>query len=360
MIGAIFFFPFHHLFTRLGFWLDDIFFPDYRLQPVKKPVFIIGNPRSGSTLLQRVIAKDVHNFTCMRTWEIYFAPSITQRKIFQFLARMDNLVGSPLQKVMGRWDKKILGQTTIHEMGLWEPEEDEGILLHIWGSYFFFVAFPIPELLPPYAFFDERIPIEEKNRIMEFYKKCVKKHLYYHGGDRVFLAKNPYFSGKIESILRFFPDARFIYMVRNPLEVLPSTMTWWSYLWHVTSDPLEKYPFSDLISKESQYRYSYPLKFLEKLPQNQYIILGYEDLIASVDRSVNDVYATFGMQMKDVFERLLQKESQMAQQYQSNNTYTLEETGFSRQQVLEDFADVFERFGFDTGEQEEERELIEA
>lgn len=40
------------------FLLDDILFAGYRSVEVKEPVFIVGVPRSGSTHLLRVLARD--------------------------------------------------------------------------------------------------------------------------------------------------------------------------------------------------------------------------------------------------------------------------------------------------------------
>jgi len=47
------------VFVISSFWvtnfifrfLDEIFYPDYKKQKIEKPVFIIGNPRSGTTFL---------------------------------------------------------------------------------------------------------------------------------------------------------------------------------------------------------------------------------------------------------------------------------------------------------------------
>ena len=44
-------FPFYNLVTWICLLLDDILFPQYRRQEIKDPTFIIGNFRSGSTLL---------------------------------------------------------------------------------------------------------------------------------------------------------------------------------------------------------------------------------------------------------------------------------------------------------------------
>ena len=47
----------------------------------------------------------------------------------------------------------------------------------------------------------------------------------YATGKKYFVAKNPAFSPKIATLMEFFPDARIIYLVRNPLDMLPSTIS---------------------------------------------------------------------------------------------------------------------------------------
>ena len=63
------------------FFLDDIFFPGHKTQPIDKPLFILGNFRSGSTFLHRLLSRD-NNFTSLTIWDIYLAPSVTQKKTY--------------------------------------------------------------------------------------------------------------------------------------------------------------------------------------------------------------------------------------------------------------------------------------
>ncbi|MCA2002391.1 MAG: sulfotransferase, partial [Chloroflexi bacterium] len=72
------------------FWLDDILFPDYKKQVIEKPLFILGNLRSGSTFLHRLLSRDSQTSTSLTTWDIYLTPSVTQKKITRFVARLDN------------------------------------------------------------------------------------------------------------------------------------------------------------------------------------------------------------------------------------------------------------------------------
>src|SRR5690554_2985106 len=80
--------PIHQLLTFICFHLDELFFPAYRQQEIKAPVFVVGNFRSGSTLLQRLLAKD-SQFTSMNVAEIYIAPTIMQRKFWGLLDWLD-------------------------------------------------------------------------------------------------------------------------------------------------------------------------------------------------------------------------------------------------------------------------------
>ena len=71
------------------FWLDDMLFPEYKNCSIEKPLFILGNLRSGSTFLHRLLSRDAETFTSLTTWDIYLTPSVTQKKITLFFARLD-------------------------------------------------------------------------------------------------------------------------------------------------------------------------------------------------------------------------------------------------------------------------------
>ncbi|HRQ33450.1 MAG TPA: hypothetical protein PLM89_10165, partial [Anaerolineales bacterium] len=73
LLFLIFFYavwPLGSLFHWFCFWLDDVLFPAHKTHPVEKPLFIIGNLRSGSTFLHRLLSRD-STFTSLTTWDIY-------------------------------------------------------------------------------------------------------------------------------------------------------------------------------------------------------------------------------------------------------------------------------------------------
>lgn len=341
------FWPAMAIFTWACFLLDDLIFPAYRKQPVDKPLFILGNFRSGSTFLHRLLARDGTTFTTLRTWDIFLTPSITQRRLFHGLARLDAWLGSPVMKMLQRFDARYFGAVRIHKIGLFEPEEDEMILMYAWSSFFIGFLFPLLDELPPYQFFDSAIPKAERQRIMGFYRACLQRHLYATGGGRHFIAKNPVFSAKIETLIEFFPDARIVYLVRNPLDMLPSTISWLSYAWHVLSDPQEKYPYRDEVLALTKYWYDHPLDVLDKNPSPLRVILNFEDLIRCPDVIIRDLYSRFGYPRSRDLEQILREAVAETRTHQSTHVYNYEEMGFSREQIVDEFAGIFERFGFD-------------
>ena len=150
----------------MGFFADEILFPAYRRQRVEKPLFIVSNFRSGSTFVQRTLARDKSAFTCLRTGEIYLTPSIAQRRIFGLLSRVDAMLGHICERVLRKARHPFTRQTQDSFFWFVRSQEDEHLLFYIWSTFFAGFVFPYLDELPPYQYFDTEIPRAERRRIM--------------------------------------------------------------------------------------------------------------------------------------------------------------------------------------------------
>lgn len=342
--------PAYAIFNTLCLLLDDLLFPAYKQQAVKKPLFIMGNFRSGSTFLHRLLSRDSKTFISFRTWDIFFMPSILQRKMFRLLARVDRVFGSPLVNFVRRIDQRSVGQWQIHKVGLLEPEEDENILLHTWSTFFVSVFFPYLDELPRYQFFDQALPAEEKARIMGFYRDCVKRHLYANGGKRIFVAKNPSFSAKIETLREFFPDARIVYLARNPLDMLPSAVSLLNYYWSFFNIRNEKYIFCDQVLALARYWYHHPLEYMDAHPSPLQTIVRFDDLIGDPESVIRGFSSRFGYPIHERLTEIVQQAMADAIAHRSEHHYDYTEMGFTREQIVSAFETIFTRFRFDRRE----------
>ena len=335
------------VFTWACLLLDDLLFPAYKQQEIDKPLFIIGNFRSGSTFLHRLLSRETETFTSLRTWDIFITPSITQRKISGAFAALDRVFGSPLKRFLVNFDRRSLGQVKIHPISLFEPEEDENILLHAWSTFFVSFMFPFLDEMPPYQFFDTALSADEKKRIMSFYRSMLQRHIYATGGKKHFVAKNPAFSAKIETLVEFFPDARSLYRARNPLDMLPSTISWLSYAYGVFSSLETKYIYRDEVLALTKFWYHHPLGYLDRNPSPNRLIVSYDDLIQQPEAVVRHFYTQFGYGSVDALEKIIDQAIEETRAHRSDHVYKYEQMGFTRAEIVREFDDIFTRFNFD-------------
>ncbi|GAB4498508.1 MAG: hypothetical protein OHK003_10960 [Anaerolineales bacterium] len=334
------------------FALDDILFPAYKNHPIEKPLFILGNFRSGSTFLHRLLSRDSETFTSLTTWDIYLTPSVTQKKITQLVAHVDNkYFGRILHRALFAFDRATLGKIKIHPISFFQPEEDENIHMHIWDSYFVTFLFPFMEEFPDYIHFDEALSREHKKRIMTFYKSMIQRHLYANGKKHL-VAKNPAFSAKIETLAEFFPDARILYLARNPLDMLPSTVSWINYARSQFTGPNEGYLYIDEILEMTGYWYRHPLEYIDAHPSPRNLIVNYDDLIQRPEAVIRGFYEQFGYPDKPGLPIIIDQAVKETLTFSSDHTYSYEQMGFTREGIVDMYKDIFERFHFETREEE--------
>ena len=327
--------------------LDDLFFPGWRRQPVDRPVFVIGNFRSGTTFLHRLLARDGRHFTAMETWEIYAAPTVSQRKLMRGLAMADRFIGAPLHRLLRLWEQRTLERIPLHRVAIHEPEEDEGLMLHIWSSLFLWFLFPLPGVPLRYQRFDQEVPLPEKRRIMRFYRRSIQRHLYAHGGHRRYLAKNPSASPRLATLHEAFPDARFIYIARNPLQMLPSKLAWFAFCFHYFNDPLRSFPYRDEVVEMALHWYTYPVQWIEQRPQSG-MILRFDDLVEETPAVLRRIYDRLEIPLSDeLFARMVAVAAE-AHRTAPHHDHSLHKWGLSEDAVRARFAGVLRRFAFET------------
>ena len=336
----------HQIVSRICLALDDVFFPGWRSIRVEKPVFIVGPFRSGTTFLHRMLALEDSLFTTFRTWEIYLAPSVLQRRILKAWKNLDSRMGSPMMNRLRRYNSTNLKDIRFHKVGLWKEEEDEGLFLFAWESLFTWFFFPDRKGMDDYVYADHEMSPRRRRRKWRFYRDCVRRHMYSHPEASVYLSKNPAFTPKLAGLKEAFPDARIIYMIRDPERVLVSQAAWFSFVWHYFASPLEDYPFCEDLFEMTRHWYSYPLDFLSSLPENEFLVTGYDGLISHPADTIRKLCRHFGLEISEEFEVGLPEKRKTIDEYASAGSLSPESVGYDRARIAEAFSDINRRFGF--------------
>ena len=337
--------------------IDEVLHPEYRDQEIEKPVFVFANPRSGTTLAHRLISMDEEVFTTVKLYQTIF-PAVSATRTFKKLIELaDTKVGSPLRKAYAFFNAPLESRWEgVHHISLDQAEEDVCTLLWNFSSPTSALLFPFIDDMPSQTWIDRRSP-EERKEFLDAYGNVIKRHVFEAGGKR-FLNKNVFFSTRVRSVYEKFPDAVFVYLVRDPRECLPSFINKFYRAWKAHSPGIEPTGEEIQALKRLGYDYyRYALECRKDIPEDQFITIRYEDLVANPKKTILGLYGRLGMPVSAEFEVKLDEAQAAQRDYESPRAVDLEFFGITEEEVTHELRDVFEAFGY---VEDEEQDYLEA
>ncbi len=162
---------------------------------------------------------------------------------------------------------------------------------------------------------------------MRFYAECVRRQLYLNGTNKIHLSKNPMFSGRVESLIEAFPDARIVVLMRNPVRHDPEPAQAHAARWkHAQVGRRPDEPLAARLAEQSFHTYRYPLEVLARHPDVKQAIVDYRDLVAAAPaRRARRSTSSSASPSRPHSTRVLQREEQRARAHET--THTLQPRG---------------------------------
>ncbi|MBW2267127.1 MAG: sulfotransferase [Deltaproteobacteria bacterium] len=333
-------------FHAICFALDWVLFPGLRKVEVKEPVFMVGHARSGTTLTHRLLSQDEGRFSSFLLYECYF-PSLLQKKVIRAGIEFDRVV---LRGLLGKlaqvFEKWRYGKFRhMHAMGLTVPEEDDIALYYSMASGFWITKMPYMGDLDFYNMNDW--PEAKRRRYNDMYRELVRRQLYLNGPDKIHLAKNPLWAGRVESLVEAFPDAKFIINIRDPRENIPSLLKLLRSSWKQLGwDEARQQRSLAVMVEQSWHSIRHPIETLDAHPETRGAIVDYRELTSDPGGTIERIYRDLGLPMTDGFREQIGKESK--RKHATSHTYSLEEFGLEGEVIRENLGDLFERFKWDS------------
>jgi omega-hydroxy-beta-dihydromenaquinone-9 sulfotransferase len=268
-------YPVFWLVIKAG-WVADAMRKAARYDPpVKAPIFIVGNFRSGTTYLHRLLAGHP-DLATMKLWEILFAPSRSARQVLGPLFR----AWSP-SRTSG----------PIHTTGWLEAEEDDYLHLFHFDALTVGMSSGLTGLALPHVHCDS-----EKNReAVGYYHQCVARFLSMQPQGKRYLSKNPALTPKMEAVAEAFPDARFVVIERNPEDVLASLSRMMNITWAAigarANSPLREKFLRDIVKLFS----NHPRQLASGALAGRIHFVPYDKLVSDPAKVVADICTFCGM-----------------------------------------------------------------
>lgn len=330
--------------VAFGRMLDHVFFPGFRRQEVRAPVFIIAPPRSGTTLLQKLLAMDDERFVHAKLYQTIF-PAVCYQWCFLALIRLDRRTGRTLTKLVEWLEKKCFGGwDDQHKLRLNQPEEDDGFFVYSFVTEAIYLLFPHVDELWEAGFPDALAPADRR-KLMGYYRGCLQRQLHANGPEKTVLSKATQSSGAVESLLEAFPDAKFITIIRHPYQSVASHVSVFYPVWQAHSPDIAKDgPVSKSYARLAVRWFQHLFEFRSKVSAGQYYCIDYRNLTRDPKATLEQLYQHFGWVMSDAFRARLVDATKQQREFKSRHHYTLEEFGLSKEWIQAELEPLFSHY----------------
>ncbi len=243
----------------------------------KPPIFVMGHWRTGTTLMHDLFASDP-GLAFPTTYECFFP--------HHFL-----LTENTLPKVFKILLPKKRPQDDV-PVGFDRPQEEEFAMMMLGqGTPYITMAWPRQGPADSDYLDFEGVPETKRKHwadaFMWFYRRLLLKH------GKPLVMKSPANAARLKLLTKLFPDARFIYLARNPLDVFPSTVKLWRALYSTQGlhNPpyldswLDDYVLDMFVRLTVRYEEDRQL-----IPKDRLVELRYEDMVKDPIAAMSDIY----------------------------------------------------------------------
>lgn len=328
------------LLNSLLGWLDFLLYQtqidNVRIHP--RPVFILGHPRTGTTLLQSLLALDQDRFATCSTFCAGFPSSfLTIESIGKILFRgvmddhrpMDNV---PLGFDLPQEDEiatNVMSAGTSPYMPLFFMQQEPEFRL--------FYAFDDDSDSNSDGYLEPRRMAAARKQWTEAFLLLLRKLTLREARQRQsssspstrrrrLLLKSPVHTARIPLLLQLFPDAQFIYIHRHPYDVLRSAMHmadttyWYTYFNTPSDDQIMEFilrQYEILYDRYEAGRQQIFQQHGNKQPQ-QLVEVSFDELSQQPIETVQRIYDALGWTVTPNYQRILQAELGDVKSYQRN------------------------------------------
>ena len=325
------------LVVGIGMALDHIFFPSLRKTKASRPIVIVGNPRTGTTFLQRLLSDE--GFGAGMELFLMLYPSLTIQKLLKpFLPLLEKL--SPAK----------YHSTKAHETSLNSVETDDVAVLFRYLDglflYGFFLSFDEEDRMP---WVDPRIRDTSK-RDLAWLDALWRRSLVAHKTERN-IAKLFSLATRLPQFLESCPGAQILYMARDPLSIIPSSMSlvsgvldrafgFWTLPAEVRQRWLDRmYKAWILLLKRFHEDWT-----SGRIDKRRVFIVRYDRMMVDLEGLMDEMCTFLGHEMTPQLRENIQKRGEKQRKFESEHKYDLQKYGLTEEQVRRDCAFFYETF----------------
>lgn len=262
--------------------------PEILQQPVDDPLVIVGLPRTGTTLLQRVLAVDPQ-FSKAQWWETRYPAPLPEESLESPTER----IGRARAEVaaMVEFVPQILA---IHPLDAEQPDEEFMLMEHS-----FLCAMDSYVNVPAYTAWLDR---QDQAQVYAYLKKMLQFLQWQQARrgiapGRRWLLKSPQHLHTLELLFKVFPRAQVILTHRDPGKTIPSLASFIHTLWQIYSDQADPAQVGEQWNTRMARALRHTMAVRDGMPAGAFLDVRFEDTVSDPLGVVERIYRFAGLEL---------------------------------------------------------------
>jgi len=304
--------------------------PAVAAHPVARPIFIVGQPRTGTTILFDLLAQD----PALRpplTWEVDHPFPLPQPETYATDPRI-----AETQAGIEMSEQIVPGLLTWHPMGALVGQE----CVRITAGQFCSMIFSVQYRLPSYY---RWLLYEADHHPAYAYHRRFLQHLQ-SGVPGQWLLKSPAHLWQLDALVAEYPDALIVQTHRDPLNVISSITALTHHLRHLASDESSITECAAQSCEEIVVGLDRGMKLRDSLAQ-RVVDVQFADFIREPFATIRALYAELGRELDPVAEQNMRQFLAAHPGDGGGSRYTWADTGLDAGLVREQVRAYQERYG---------------
>ena len=322
--------------VSIGLFTDKLFYKIARKPYLKNPIVIVGNPRSGTTFLQRYLIQS-NLGRGSQLWQLIY-PSIILQKLIK-----------PLLPILEKISPARHHSTDAHKTSLSSVETDDvGLFFRYFDGFFlygFLLSFADEDL---FEYFDPKFRDTSK-RDFDWFENVWSRTVV--NQDLSYIGKLFSLSTNLPAFQKRFPDAKILYMIRDPLNVIPSGLSLVTGVldkrfgfWSLNKDKRDQYIkrlYNALVTLLRRFHEDWTNG---NINQSSVFIVRYDKMMSNFDQLMDSILGFIGQQPSDDLIRKIKETAESQRNYKSKHGYDLKKFGLSEKKIKTDCKFVYDTF----------------
>lgn len=309
-------------------WRNDN--PGVAAQKITRPIFIVGQPRTGTTILFDLLAQD----PALRpplTWEVDNPYPLPRRKTYDSDPRI-----AETQASIEMSEQIVPGLLAFHPMGALVGQE----CVRITAGQFCSMIFSVQYRLPSYY---RWLLYEADHHPAYHYHRMFLQHLQ-SGVPGQWLLKSPAHLWQLDALVSEYPDALIVQTHRDPLNVISSISALTHHLRRLASDDSSITECAEQSCEEIVTGLERGMKTRDAMAQ-KVVDVQFTDFIRDPFTTIRALYAELGRELEPVAEMRMREFLAAHPGDGGGSRYAWADTGLDAAEVREHVRAYQERYG---------------